>query len=187
MSKDPAFLFYSSDFLTGTQFFTHEQKGQYITLLCMQHQQGRLQEKHMLLICGAHDNDVIKKFIKDENGLYFNERLEIETLKRKSYSESRRNNRLAHKDMSNISVTYDAHMENENENIIVDKDKVIKDKCEIFKNNLKPFVDEFGKELCNQFYRYWTEPNKTKTKLRWEAQKFFDIKRRLITFRNNAK
>ena len=94
MAKDPAFLFYSSDFLTGTQFFTHEQKGKYITLLCLQHQQGRLREKHMLMICGTRDNDVFEKFIKDADGLYYQPRLELEIEKRKKYSESRRENRL---------------------------------------------------------------------------------------------
>ena len=33
MSKDPAFLFYSSDFLTGTLLMSMEQKGKFITLL----------------------------------------------------------------------------------------------------------------------------------------------------------
>ena len=50
MSKDPAFLFYSSDFLTGTMFLSDEQTGRFIKLLCVQHQKGRLSEKHMLNI-----------------------------------------------------------------------------------------------------------------------------------------
>lgn len=37
-----------------------------------------------------------------------------------------------------------------------------------------------------KFCSYWTEPNKSKTKLRWELQPTFDIQRRLGTwFRNN--
>ena len=94
MAKDPAFLFYSSDFLSGTQFFTHEQKGKYITLLCLQHQHGHLQEKHMLMICGTYDNDLFEKFTKDADGLYYQQRLEMEIERRKKYSESRRDNRL---------------------------------------------------------------------------------------------
>ena len=179
MAKDPAFLFYSSDFLTGTQFFTYEQIGQYIKLLCLQHQQGRLPIKHMLQICGSVDNEVFTKFIKDDNGLYYNERLEVEANKRKAYTDSRRANRLHKKDEPDEAEPKRVEP--------IDKDKILSVKCDKFKVDLKPFVDEFGKELCNQFYRYWTEPNKTKTKLRWEGEKFFDIKRRLITFRNNEK
>jgi hypothetical protein len=52
----------------------------------------------MLKICGTYDDEVFTKFTKDENGLYFNERLEMEANKRKAYSESRRANRLSSKD-----------------------------------------------------------------------------------------
>jgi len=44
MAKDPAFLFYSSDFLSGTFTLSNEHKGMYITLLCLQHQKGRLKK-----------------------------------------------------------------------------------------------------------------------------------------------
>ena len=124
MAKDPAFLFYSSDFLTGTILMSDEQVGQYIKLMCLQHQKGRLEEKDMLKICGKHDKDVFSKFEIDEQGLYYNSRLEKEILKRRSYSESRSKNRQNSKKeetheehMINICETYDKHMENENINI----------------------------------------------------------------------
>ena len=44
-TKDPAFLFYSSDFLSGTFTMTNEQIGKYIRLLCIQHQKYILSEK----------------------------------------------------------------------------------------------------------------------------------------------
>ena len=111
MAKDPAFLFYTGDFSTGTQFFSDEQVGKYVRLLMAQHQLGRLEEKHMILICKTYDKDVFSKFKRDINGLFYNERLENEVLKRKKYSKSRSENR---KDKKNISVSYDEHMENEN-------------------------------------------------------------------------
>jgi hypothetical protein len=117
--KDPAFLFYSSDFLTGTMLMTMEQKGKYITLLCLQHQKGHLTEKDMLNICLAYDEDIWNKFQKDKEGLFYNARLRSEIERRKAYSESRRQNRTK----KNISSTYVLHMENENENEIVDRKK----------------------------------------------------------------
>ena len=123
MSKDPAFLFYSSDFLTGTALMSDEQVGKYIKLLCYQHQKGHLTERDMLKICSTHDEDILSKFEKDENGLYFNARLQQEVEKRKAYSESRRQNRIK-KDMNNISNSYDKHMENENENVIVNRNSI---------------------------------------------------------------
>lgn len=127
--KDPAFLFYSSDFLSGTMLMTDEEVGQYIKLLCLQHQKGHLKEKDMLNICKSYNEDIFSKFKKDEEGNYYNERLEYESNKRKAYSESRRNNRKKketyEEDMKNICNSYEEHMENENvivnENININK------------------------------------------------------------------
>jgi hypothetical protein len=112
MAKDPAFLFYTSDFLTGTLTMSDEQVGRYIRLLCLQHQKYELTEKDMLFICKSYDEDIYSKF-KKEDGKFYNERLREESIKRSKYSESRRNNKLKKK----ISSTYVQHMENENENI----------------------------------------------------------------------
>jgi len=130
VAKDPAFLFYTSDFLTGTMLMTNEQVGKYIRVMCYEHQHGRLTEEDMLKICSTYDKDIFCKFEKDENGNYFNERLEEEKNKRKAYSDSRKANRTNicktyDKDMSNICKTYVEHMEDEdvNENITKNKNK----------------------------------------------------------------
>lgn len=127
MAKDPAFLFYTNDFISGTQFFTNEEVGLYIRLLCAQHQHGRLNEKQVKIICNSLDIDVLNKFSIDEQGLYFNERLESEIEKRSKFSLSRSANRLGKtKDLNkppknkNTRKTYVNHMEDENEN----KDKI---------------------------------------------------------------
>lgn len=130
--KDPAFLFYSSDFLSGTMLMTDEEIGQYIKLLCLQHQKGHLKEKDMLNICKTYNEDIFSKFTKDADGNYYNERLEYEANKRKAYSESRRNNRkkkeekqTCEEDMKNICNSYEKHMgnrnRNRNENININK------------------------------------------------------------------
>jgi uncharacterized protein YdaU (DUF1376 family) len=138
MSKDPAFLFYSSDFLTGTMLMTDEQVGKYIRLLCIQHQKGRLSEKDMLKICGSYDEDIFSKFHKDEAGLYYNERLEAEINRRLAYSESRRKNReKKNKDVKNICDSYEAHMENENENENINNNSKSKSK-----RFIKPTLEE---------------------------------------------
>ncbi len=137
MAKDPAFLFYSGDFLSGTQFFTDEQTGKYIRLLVAQHQIGHLEEKHMLQICKTYDKDVFLKFIRDDEGLFYNERLETEILKRKNYTESRSKNRMSKK-------TYVSHMENVNENI--NKEVIKEEKSEniISENDINQTVEFLG-------------------------------------------
>lgn len=121
MAKDPAVLFYTSDFLSGTFTMTNDQVGKYIRLLCLQHQKGCLTEKDMLNICSSYDEDIFSKF-RLVDGCYVNERMMQESEKRKKYSESRSKNkkRSTYDDhMMNICKSYDEHMENENENINV--------------------------------------------------------------------
>ena len=116
-NKDPAFLFYSSDFLTGTMFMSDVQLGKYIKLLCIQHQKGHLSEKDMLNICKRYDKDIFDKFVKDNDGKYYNIRLQKEIDKRRNYSKSRSENRKNKITFENICFSYVKHMENENENI----------------------------------------------------------------------
>ena len=142
MSKDPAFLFYSSDFLTGTMFMDNEQVGKFIRLMCAQHQKGRLSEKDMLKICITHDEDIFSKFERDEAGLYFNTRLEEEVDKRKAYSESRRNNRKKKEDIINTSNSYVQHMENENE-IEIDNESI--NRNTIIKEGFEKVWNQYGK------------------------------------------
>ncbi len=88
--KDPAFLFYSSDFLTGVSDLTFEERGQYITLLCLQHQKGRLTRKMISIATPNATADVLAKFQKDESGRFYNIRLENEAKKRAEHSEKQR-------------------------------------------------------------------------------------------------
>jgi hypothetical protein len=130
MSKDPAVLFYTSDFLSGTFTMTNEQVGMYIRLLCLQHQKGKLTEKDMLSICKAYDADIWCKF-KIEDGLFYNERMYSETIRRQKFTESRRNNAKSPKNDS-TSKAYAQHMETETENETITKNRTkTKTKTEI--------------------------------------------------------
>ena len=117
MAKDPAVLFYTSDFLSGTFTMDNEQVGKYIRLLCLQHQKGKLSEKDMLSICKAYDSEIWDKF-KVEDGLYYNDRMLNETVRRQKFSESRRNNAKSPKKES-TSEAYAEHMETETENTTI--------------------------------------------------------------------
>lgn len=133
-NKSPAFLFYTNDFSSGTQFFSDEQLGKYIRLLMAQHQHGHLSELQVLHICKTYDKHIMQKFIKDEEGNFYNERLQTEIDKRVAYSQSRKSNKLGKVKDVTYDATYDEHMENENIYItnIVDTEihntEVLKDK-----------------------------------------------------------
>ena len=66
------------------------------------------------------------------------------------------------------------------------KDKIIKKEIE-FKESIKPFIQKYGKDICNDFYMYWSEPDKSRTKLRYELQKTWDVGRRLAYWANRDK
>ena len=131
MAKDPAFLFYSSDFLNGVADLTMEERGQFITLLCLQHQKGTLTDKTIRLSLGSVSVDVLSKFLKDKDGNFYNERLSEEIEKRIQFTESRRNNgskggrpknNTKPLGLAKHNLMEDVN-ENENENIIINKSK----------------------------------------------------------------
>ena len=72
--------------------------------------------------------------------------------------------------------------------IIVNKSK-LKNNIDIrdakFKKQVFEFVNQYDKDLLSDFYSYWSEPNKTSTKMKYELKQTFDIKRRLVTWSNN--
>lgn len=92
MAKDPAFLFYSQDFIVGVQTMPFEDRGKYITILCQMHQQGRMNEETIRFLVGSVSDSLRLKFRIDEKGLWYNERLEFETVKRNHFTETRRKN-----------------------------------------------------------------------------------------------
>ena len=87
MAKDPAFLFYPSDFLTGTMFMSNEQVGIYIRLLASQHQHGGIISKIAFNSMVSNNEIVRDKFIETETGFY-NERLTTEMDKRNKKSNN---------------------------------------------------------------------------------------------------
>jgi len=54
-----------------------------------------------------------------------------------------------------------------------------------FADTLKPFLEKYGKDMLNDFYKYWTEPNKSGTKFKQEMLKTWDVSRRLETWSRN--
>jgi uncharacterized protein YdaU (DUF1376 family) len=118
--KDPAFLTYYQDFIVGAMFLTDEQLGAYWRILL--HQADKYPE-HMTLeeiknICRTYETSwpvISRKFAHDDEGKFFNKRLEFEIKRRSEFCNSRRKNRLHKKHMKNICPPVVRHMENENE------------------------------------------------------------------------
>ena len=56
-----------------------------------------------------------------------------------------------------------------------------------FYDSLIPFVERYGKEMIRAFYDYWSELNKSRTKMRFETEKTWELPRRLATWSNREK
>lgn len=54
-----------------------------------------------------------------------------------------------------------------------------------FADTIKPFLSTYGRDMLSDFYKYWTEPNKSGTKFKQEMQKTWDVSRRLETWSRN--
>ncbi len=159
--SDPAFLFYPNDYLGGTLGMTFEEKGAYIELLMMQFNLGHLQESKILKMLGSSSDlwESIKlKFVIDENGLYYNKRLEYEQIKRRKYSESRRNNKMGKNQHSksghmlgHMTTHMIGHMENENENrnkdININKESITVNTKKEEKSDWRNSFDVYKEEL----------------------------------------
>lgn len=122
MAKDPAFLFYPGDWLGGTMGMTFEEKGAYIELLMLQFNRGHMTEDMIGHIIGQLWVKVKVKFRMDADGLWYNERLEIEKEKRKSFVNSRVNNKKGKNQFTKKRGHMTSHMENENINENINTD-----------------------------------------------------------------
>lgn len=169
MAKDPAFLFYPGDWLGGTLGMTLAEKGAYMELLVLQFNSGRMTKSLITKTVGKLGEKVLHKFKMDQQGLYYNERLEIEKEKRENYSLSRRNN-LSGKNQytreepeaglkkRSYGRSHGGHMENIN----------------ILSNNK---VDN----ICSKFDQFWDAYDKkagrSKAKKIWDKLKTADIEK----------
>ena len=168
-------------------------KGAYMDLLMAQVNNGHMSLKQIKNLLGKEDenlwDEILKdKFRQDPEGKFFNQKIEDQVNKRKVYSEGRLKNLSSHKDshMGN-------HMEEEEEDryILIKKREEMQKRREeretIFSGEISMYLNTYPKELLEEFRDYWTEPNKSGTKMRYEQEKTWDLGRRLARWAANNK
>ena len=64
--------------------------------------------------------------------------------------------------------------------------QTIEERRAAFKAEVARFVEKEGKDLCNAFYAYWTEPTRDGQKMRFETQRTWDTERRIIYWKRHA-
>jgi hypothetical protein len=171
MAKDPAILWYWNDWHGGTITYTRHLKGCFIDLLHAQFNQGHLSLNDIKTVLGndfASWGALSKKFTQDEHGLFFNERMDAEVLKRRAFSESRRSNARGVKTKSTTHAQAHAehmpvHMENESENEITNQIKDEERPVDIWKQPCRILMED---------ERWWLENITMQVKLPTETIEF---------------
>lgn len=104
----PSVLFYAADYLVGVIGMTWEEQGRYMYLLCLQQQKGHIDIDAVMPDCPPSVRD---KFVQDDDGLFYNKRMQDEMEKRYKYVESRRRNLSKSVDKSVDKSKTSSHME----------------------------------------------------------------------------
>lgn len=155
-----SFPFEFEAYLAGTAFLNRREKGAYVDLLCVQASKGHLTLQMIKDVLNG-DFDCWEKLqnkFTEENGNYYNKKLE--SVKKRKVKKS-------------------------DEELIIDRQKaeqLLKERKQIFYDKLKPYLEKYPKEMLRAFYNYWTEMNKSGTKMRFELQQTFEIPKRLVTW-----
>ena len=58
---------------------------------------------------------------------------------------------------------------------------------DIFYQSLIPYVERYGKEMIRAFFDYWSELNKSETKMKFETNQTWEVAKRLATWANREK
>jgi len=153
-----SFEFEYEKWIAGTAFLSRKEKGAYMDLLCMQAEKGHMSLEEIKNILNGDFDDCwpkLKSKFTEENGLYYNRKLEsVKKTKKKP-------------------------------EVIIDRTKIeqrIKENKLKFYEDCKPYLEKYPKEMLRAFYNYWTELNKSNTKMKYELQQTFEIGKRLATW-----
>lgn len=81
----------------------------------------------------------------------------------------------------------ESSIEDKKESAIAPKKNVsfssLQERQKEFIETLKPFVEIYDKDMVNEFYAYWSEPNRDCTKMRFELEKTWEVSRRLAKWK----
>lgn len=166
-------------------------------ILTLEDAEIEIDEDHMLIlfskkIISKEDQFIKIKFLDEQNSevisLSETRRLAVQErwrkLKEKNSGEIQDNTFVSKKD-TNVSVLNTNEIQNDTDKSRVDKSRVDKNTISIvdrklkFSQSLKPFLELYGKDTLNDFYLYWTEPNKSNTKFKQELEKTWELSSRL--------
>lgn len=202
MEKMQWFKFSISEWKMGKiQKCKPEAKSAFMELCCLYWiNETKLSIEDAIIECDEdnYHNLLSKKVIKEVDGyvkIYFlDEQFENALEKSVKARESvekrwakRNTNVIQSNNESNTTVLESNYERNTEEKRREEKreEKNIDSRKTSFANSIKPFLETYGKEMCTEFYKYWTEHGEKDKKMRFEKEKTFGIKQRLDRWKSN--
>lgn len=208
MAKElPYFKFEPAEYLTkDISFCSLSAQGLFINICSYYWQRNCKLTKEQLLRRLNHEkelNELISEGVVDliENNIYIkfldNQLDEVENKSKTNSANGSKGGRPKKNQTESESKPKLNPIESETKAIREDKiilDKIKEDKINNidsrklkFAATLEPFLITYGKDFLNDFYKYWTEPNKSNTKFKQELEKTWSLERRLETWAKNQK
>ena len=120
-----------------------------------------------------------KRFVNGSKAKTKQDKSETEAKPKQKESESEANNNVNNNANENKSVT--------SSEAPTKKINDINERIIAFGETLKPFLTKYGKPCVTDFYKYWTEKNKSGTKFRQELEKTWYLNRRLEKWASNER
>lgn len=106
-------------------------------------------------------------------------------------NEKPKDNQKETKDEPNVNDNANVNVNIENTTNVVSKKDAAKaatlKRKDEFGKTLVPYMEKYGKEMIRAFFNYWSELNKSETKMRCEMQKTWEVNLRLATWAKNEK
>ena len=102
--------------------------------------------------------------------------------KDKELDKDKEKESLKDKEKTNVNVS-----KKESEKVGVAAEAATSARKEKFYASLVPFVDKYGKDMIRDFFDYWSEMNRSKTKMRFEQQATWELALRLKTWADREK
>ena len=102
------------------------------------------------------------------NNITLKEAIELAKTRKNSHSDI-----VPSQDIAKLAV---------NDNVNVNVINKIEARSQIFKDSLLQYKNKHQVNMLKEFYNYWTEPNQSKTKMRFELEKTWSLDRRLDTW-----
>lgn len=138
-------------------------------------------------------------FMLDEDG-FFSERLNRELERRGTLSEAGRKAGLKSAEIRKIKALQSTTVErplNGSATTVQPEEKRREEKSiednslqkrkQKFIESISDFKSRYEAKTLNEFFAYWTETNDSKTVMRFEKEKFFELSKRLATWFRNEK